>query len=38
MKILIVQFYPASCYFIPVWSKYSHQCPVLKCIQSMFLP
>jgi hypothetical protein len=35
MKLLIVQLPPFSCYFIPLWSKYSTQIPVLKHPQSM---
>jgi hypothetical protein len=30
MKLLIVQFYPSSCYFLPVMSKYLSQNPVLE--------
>jgi hypothetical protein len=37
MKLLIMQFSLASCYFIPLRSKYSHEHPVLKHPQSMFL-
>jgi hypothetical protein len=33
MKLLIMQFSPISCHFIPRWSKYSPQHP-----QCMFLP
>jgi hypothetical protein len=32
MKFLIKQFSPTSCHFIPLWSKYSSQHPVLKII------
>jgi hypothetical protein len=35
---LTMQFSPISCYFIPLWSKYPSQHPVLKHPQSMFLP
>jgi hypothetical protein len=38
MKLLIMQFYPTSCHFISLWSKYSPLHPVLKHPQSMFLP
>jgi hypothetical protein len=38
MKLLIMQFSPNSSLFIPPWSKYSPQHPVLKHPQSMFLP
>jgi hypothetical protein len=33
MKLLIMQFSPASCHFISLWSKYSPQHPDLtpKC-------
>jgi hypothetical protein len=27
MKLLFMQFSPASCHFIPLWSKYSPQTP-----------
>jgi putative component of membrane protein insertase Oxa1/YidC/SpoIIIJ protein YidD len=37
MKLLILQFSPTSCHFIPLCSKYS-QHPVIKHPQSMFLP
>jgi hypothetical protein len=30
MKLLIMQFSPTSCHFIPLWYKYSPQHPVLK--------
>jgi hypothetical protein len=30
MKLLIMQFSPTSCLFIPLWFKYSPQHPVLK--------
>jgi hypothetical protein len=33
-----MQLSPTSYYFIPLWSKYSPQHPVLKHPQSMFLP
>jgi hypothetical protein len=36
MKLLVMQFSPASYYFIPLLSKYSPQHPVLKCLRSMF--
>jgi hypothetical protein len=32
-----MQFSPPSCHFIPLWSKYSPQHPVLKHPQFMFL-
>jgi hypothetical protein len=32
-----VQLSPFSCYFIPLWSKYSPQNPVLKHLQSVRL-
>jgi hypothetical protein len=35
MKLLIVQLPLFSCYFIPVWSMYSHYNPFLKHTQSM---
>jgi hypothetical protein len=35
MKLLIMQFSATSCLFIPLWSKYSPQHPVLKQPQSM---
>jgi hypothetical protein len=38
MKLLIMQFYPASCHFILLRSKYSPQHPVLKHTQSAFFP
>jgi hypothetical protein len=38
MKLLIMQFSPTSCHFIPLRSKYSPQHSVLKHPQSMFLP
>jgi hypothetical protein len=38
MKILFMQFSPASYYLIPLGSRYSPQHPVLKHPQSMFLP
>jgi hypothetical protein len=38
MKLLIMQFSPMSCHFIPLWSKYSPQHLVLKHPKSMFLP
>jgi hypothetical protein len=38
MKFLIVQLHPFSCYFIPLWSKYSPQNPFLKDPQCMLLP
>jgi hypothetical protein len=31
MKLLIMQFSPASCYFIPFWSKYSPQQTLSVC-------
>jgi hypothetical protein len=36
MKLLIMQFSPTSCHFIPLWSKYSPQHPVFKHPQSTF--
>jgi hypothetical protein len=38
MKLLIMQFSPTSCHFIPLRSKYSPEHSVLKHPQSMFLP
>jgi hypothetical protein len=38
MKLLVRYFSPSSCHFIPLWSKYSPQHPVLKHPQFMFLP
>jgi hypothetical protein len=38
MMLPLMQFSPASCHFIPLWSKYSPQHHVLKHPQSMFLP
>jgi hypothetical protein len=35
---LIIQFSPSSCHFLPLKFKYSHQHPVLKQPQSIFLP
>jgi hypothetical protein len=35
---LIVKFSPTSCCLIPLWSKYSHRCPVPKHSQLMLLP
>jgi hypothetical protein len=32
-----MQFSPTSCHFIPLWSKYSTQCPVLKHPQSHYI-
>jgi hypothetical protein len=32
MKLLIMQFSPNSCLFIPLWPKYSPQHPVLKYV------
>jgi hypothetical protein len=37
MKLLVLQFSPTSCHFIPLWPKYSPHYPVLKYPQSMFL-
>jgi hypothetical protein len=37
MKLLIIEFLPASCYFLPLGSKHS-QHPVLKHPQSQFVP
>jgi hypothetical protein len=36
MKIFIMQFSPATCYFLPFRSKYSPQYPVLNDTQSIF--
>jgi hypothetical protein len=36
VKLLVMQFYLFSCYFIPFRSKYSPQHPVLKHPQFMF--
>lgn len=30
MKLLVIQFSPSSYYFVPLWSRYIPQCPVLK--------
>jgi hypothetical protein len=38
MKLLFIQFPPASYYFIPIGSKYTPQHPVLKHSQCMFIP
>jgi hypothetical protein len=48
MKLLFVQFLPFSSHFIPLWSKYSPQYPVLinlslctlfsQCVRSSFTP
>jgi hypothetical protein len=38
MQLLIMQFSPASCHFIPNRSKYSPKYPVLKNPQSVFFP
>jgi hypothetical protein len=35
MRLFIMHFSPASCYCIPLWSKYSSQHPVLTHSQSM---
>jgi hypothetical protein len=37
MKFLIMQFSLTSCYFISLWSKYSH-CHIVKQCRSAFLP
>jgi hypothetical protein len=37
MNPLTVRFYPVSCHFLPLSSKYSPQHPVLKHPRSMFL-
>jgi hypothetical protein len=37
MKLLVMQFSPASYHFIPLWSKYSPENPVPRYLQSMFL-
>jgi hypothetical protein len=36
-KLLIMQLFPSSNHFIPLWSKYSPLQHVLKHPQSMFL-
>jgi hypothetical protein len=36
MKLLIMQFFSAPYYFVPLSSKYSPQHPILKQLQSMF--
>jgi len=28
-----LRFYPTSCYFLPLWSKYSPQCPVFSTLE-----
>jgi hypothetical protein len=33
-----MQFFPTSCHFIPLRSKYSPEHPVFKYPQSMFFP
>ena len=38
VKLLLKQFSPPSCHFLPLRAKYFHQHPVLKHPQSMFLP
>jgi hypothetical protein len=38
MKLLIMQFSPTSCHFIPLWSKYSPQHRVRTHLQSVFFP
>jgi hypothetical protein len=38
MKLLIMQFSPTSCHFIPLRTKYSAQHPVLKHRLSLFPP
>jgi hypothetical protein len=38
MKLLIMQFSPASCHFIPLCSKYFPEHLSLKRLQSMFSP
>jgi hypothetical protein len=34
-KLLIMQFSPTSCHFIPLWSKYSPRHPVLKYVSPL---
>jgi len=36
MKLLIVQFYLSSCYFLPLMSKYLSQNPVLEIANHCF--
>jgi hypothetical protein len=38
MKLLLMQFSPSYCHFIPLWSKYPPQHNVLKHPQSLSLP
>jgi hypothetical protein len=38
MELLILQFSPSSCHFIPLWYKYSPKQPVHKHPQSVFFP
>jgi hypothetical protein len=37
-QVLIMQSSPASCHFLPLRTKYSPQCPVLKHCQPMLVP
>jgi hypothetical protein len=37
MQLLIMQFSPTSCHFIPLWSKYSPKHPVFKYPQNRVL-
>jgi hypothetical protein len=38
VNLLILQLCPSPCYFLCLWSKHSHQQPVLKHPQSVFFP
>ena len=38
IKLLTVKFSPFLCYLVPLWPKYSPQCPILKHTQSTPLP
>ena len=38
IKLLIIQFSPLPCYFVPLGPKYSPQHPILKHAQPAFLP
>jgi hypothetical protein len=38
MELLIMKFFPQSCYLVPLRPKYSPQHPILKHPQSKFLP
>jgi hypothetical protein len=38
MELLIMMFYPHSCYLMPLRPKYSPQNPILKHAKPTFLP